>query len=139
MLSLKIDRLTDSRHHLPVVSARKEYWSTSDDSQRKVAHKSLPMKFTTGLSCIALAVAASSTVDAHTLKGATSLAALSTAPKALRIDHQEQVDLAALIDEQLVLRGGAGVDASALVQRLKIGFYFSLWYALNVVYNSMYP
>lgn len=96
------------------------------------------MKFTSALNCIALAIAASSTVDAHTLKLSTLRAAASTAPRKLPIDHQEKADVVALIDEQLVLRGGAGVDASALVQRLKIGFYFSLWYALNVIYNSMY-
>ena len=34
--------------------------------------------------------------------------------------------------------GSAGVADSGLLQRLKIGFYFALWYALNVVYNSEY-
>jgi hypothetical protein len=33
------------------------------------------------------------------------------------------------------LRGGDGMT-SELIHRLKVGFYFSLWYALNVVYNS---
>ena len=102
-------------------------------------HKFIGMKFTKALSCIALAIATSSTVDAHTVKVGTSLAKVSVVPQKLRIDHQEHVDLVALIDEQLVIRGGADIVASPLVQRLKIGFYFSLWYALNVVYNSMYP
>ena len=33
-------------------------------------------------------------------------------------------------------RGGAASDS--LTERLKIGFYFGLWYALNVVYNSKF-
>lgn len=31
-------------------------------------------------------------------------------------------------------RGGAASDS--LVERLKIGMYFGVWYALNVIYNS---
>ena len=34
----------------------------------------------------------------------------------------------------LLVRGGA--VASSILQRLKVGFYFGLWYALNVFYNS---
>lgn len=33
------------------------------------------------------------------------------------------------------IRGGAD-EPNELLQRLKIGFYFGLWYFLNVVYNS---
>lgn len=51
--------------------------------------------------------------------------------KGLRICHQ---------------RGGATISVSdtnvwisALLHRLKIGFYFALWYALNVAYNSTFP
>jgi hypothetical protein len=29
-----------------------------------------------------------------------------------------------------------GSSSTGLKQRLKIGFYFGLWYALNVIYNS---
>jgi len=43
-------------------------------------------------------------------------------------------------------RGGATIAVSntnvwisALLHRLKIGFYFALWYALNVAYNSTLP
>lgn len=42
-------------------------------------------------------------------------------------------------------RGGAAAASDSesmvdsLVQRLKIGFYFALWYALNIVYNSKLP
>lgn len=43
-------------------------------------------------------------------------------------------------ETQLILRGGAASSESSsvgsLVERLKIGFYFALWYALNIVYNS---
>ena len=35
----------------------------------------------------------------------------------------------------LNLRGG-DEGASGLMQTLKVGFYFGLWYALNIVYNS---
>ena len=35
----------------------------------------------------------------------------------------------------LTLRGGEGEEGGLLV-RLKIGFYFALWYILNIVYNS---
>lgn len=34
----------------------------------------------------------------------------------------------------LNLRGGD--DEAGLMQTLKVGFYFGLWYALNIVYNS---
>jgi hypothetical protein len=34
------------------------------------------------------------------------------------------------------IRGGAG--SNSLLQRLEVGVYFALWYALNVVYNSEY-
>ena len=48
---------------------------------------------------------------------------------------------AALLDEEkpevatTVARGGAEPE-SALLHRLKVGFYFALWYALNIIYNS---
>ena len=35
----------------------------------------------------------------------------------------------------LNLRGGDD-EAAGLMQTLKVGFYFGLWYALNIVYNS---
>jgi len=34
-----------------------------------------------------------------------------------------------------ITRGGAEVIPAALAQKLKIGAYFALWYALNVIYN----
>ena len=36
----------------------------------------------------------------------------------------------------LHLRGGDDEGAAGLMQTLKVGFYFGLWYALNIVYNS---
>ena len=36
----------------------------------------------------------------------------------------------------LNLRGGDDEGAAGLMQTLKVGFYFGLWYALNIVYNS---
>lgn len=36
----------------------------------------------------------------------------------------------------LNLRGGNDEGAAGLMQTLKVGFYFGLWYALNIVYNS---
>ena len=40
------------------------------------------------------------------------------------------------LDKTVASRGGADVS-SALLQRLKVGFYFALWYALNIVYNIL--
>ena len=50
-----------------------------------------------------------------------------------------KTDVDELMEQQsaTVMRGG-DVGNSALMQRLKIGFYFALWYALNVVYNSKF-
>lgn len=36
----------------------------------------------------------------------------------------------------LMRGGGASKVTEALLQRLKVGVYFGLWYALNIVYNS---
>ena len=36
----------------------------------------------------------------------------------------------------LNLRGGDDEGTAGLMQTLKVGFYFGLWYALNIVYNS---
>lgn len=36
----------------------------------------------------------------------------------------------------LNLRGGDDEGAAGFMQTLKVGFYFGLWYALNIVYNS---
>ena len=38
--------------------------------------------------------------------------------------------------KKMISRGGAA--SKAVLERLKIGVYFGLWYALNVVYNSKY-
>lgn len=34
------------------------------------------------------------------------------------------------------MRGGAAT--TAVLERLKVGLYFALWYALNIVYNSKF-
>lgn len=39
-------------------------------------------------------------------------------------------------DQVMVRGGGTNMNLDGVLQRLKIGFYFALWYALNVVYNS---
>lgn len=58
------------------------------------------------------------------------------------IDNKDPVDIIeeaqsllsrSKINTSLSTRGGEGTITSS--QRLKIGFYFGLWYALNVVYN----
>ena len=46
------------------------------------------------------------------------------------------------LSEVVVSRGGAakakkgGAASSELLERLKVGTYFGVWYALNVIYNS---
>jgi len=45
------------------------------------------------------------------------------------------------IDNAIGSRGGGATATTAsakdeLIQRLRVGFYFALWYALNIVYNS---
>ena len=52
-------------------------------------------------------------------------------------DDEEAIE----VPSTMVTRGGAASSnkdavANSLLQRLKIGFYFGLWYALNIVYNS---
>lgn len=37
------------------------------------------------------------------------------------------------ISMSIIPRGGGSIT---LQERLKIGFYFALWYALNIIYNS---
>ena len=91
------------------------------------------MKFSPTAYWIALTIATSTLADARTLKPVSQRVSLSNSHRTLH-NKQQDVDLVALIDEQLAIRGGAG--PSALVQRLKVGFYFSLWYALNVIYNG---
>ena len=93
------------------------------------------MKFSTTVYCIALAIAATNFAEAHTLEPVNPLVCVSKTHQPLRNIRQD-VDLVALVDEQLAVRGGAG--SSALVQSLKVVFYFALWYALNVIYNSTY-
>ena len=93
------------------------------------------MKISTIVYGLALAITASSSAEARTLKPPSPLVSLSI-PRQTLHHKQPDVDLVALINEPHAIRGGAG--PSALVQRLKIGFYFSLWYALNVIYNSTY-
>lgn len=39
------------------------------------------------------------------------------------------------VSSQVTVRGGVGEEGGLMV-RLKIGFYFALWYVLNIVYNS---
>lgn len=47
-------------------------------------------------------------------------------------EEQQRALISSTSSRSLSSRGGAGV---AFLDRLKIGFYFALWYALNVVYN----
>ena len=52
------------------------------------------------------------------------------------------VDDGSELSEVVVSRGGAakakkgGAASSELLERLKVGTYFGVWYALNVIYNS---
>lgn len=43
----------------------------------------------------------------------------------------------ALSSSDISVRGG-DVEKGGVLVRLKIGFYFALWYVLNIVYNSKY-
>ncbi|KAL3777372.1 hypothetical protein ACHAWO_009679 [Cyclotella atomus] len=40
------------------------------------------------------------------------------------------------VSSQVTVRGGVGEEGGLMV-RLKIGFYFALWYVLNIVYNIL--
>ena len=64
-------------------------------------------------------------------------------PTALRyLDQHTNLEATAGRAEAECLAGAAAVAPAAttavspLVLRLKIGFYFGLWYALNIYYNS---
>ena len=61
------------------------------------------------------------------------------------VEHDDDVDESDEERASLLTRGGAAAAAAAesgvgslVLQRLKIGFYFGLWYALNIVYNSKF-
>lgn len=45
----------------------------------------------------------------------------------------QSTDAPAILEDTLPVRGGA---TSGIMDRLVVGFYFALWYALNVYYNS---
>ena len=57
----------------------------------------------------------------------------AAAKDALRLDREDGVSGAVSLFN---LRGGDDDGAGGLMQTLKVGFYFGLWYALNIVYNS---
>jgi len=76
----------------------------------------------------------------HKLEDALSSSANALHDQLTLNDEEEEPDE----EESLALletRGGAAAVAEAavvnpLLHTLKIGFYFGLWYALNIVYNS---
>lgn len=55
---------------------------------------------------------------------------------ALRLDGKESHRGVSGAVPLFNLRGGDDDGAGGLMQTLKVGFYFGLWYALNIVYNS---
>ena len=55
---------------------------------------------------------------------------------ALRLDGEEGHHGVSGAVSLLNLRGGDDDGAGGLMQTLKVGFYFGLWYALNIIYNS---
>ena len=55
---------------------------------------------------------------------------------ALRLDGEEGHRGVSGDVSLLNLRGGDDDGSGGLMQTLKVGFYFGLWYALNIIYNS---
>jgi len=55
---------------------------------------------------------------------------------ALRLDGEESHHGVSGAVSLFNLRGGDDDGAGGLMQTLKVGSYFGLWYALNIVYNS---
>lgn len=55
---------------------------------------------------------------------------------ALRLDGEEGHHGVSGAVSLLNLRGGDDDGAGGLMQTFKVGFYFGLWYALNIIYNS---
>ena len=52
-------------------------------------------------------------------------------------DKDGALDLDVDVDTiNISIRGGDAAPVVGLQDKLKIGFYFGLWYALNVIYNS---
>ena len=88
--------------------------------------------------------------NSHSSSSRRSPMATSPARLALAVDddavdhdndklHEHDDDDEEEATHLFVARGGAATPPpSSLVQNLKIGFYFGLWYALNIVYNSKY-
>jgi len=82
-----------------------------------------------------VSVALLSDVTSASLSSPSALTATS-------IQHSKQsIDL----NDTKLYRGGAvkqvvqqDAAMAALLDRLKVGFYFGLWYALNIIYNSKY-
>ena len=65
-----------------------------------------------------------------------SLVAASTRRSQASVESLSSVDLLPQEAAPAVVRGGA--DTGGLMDRLVVGFYFALWYALNVYYNSTF-
>lgn len=49
------------------------------------------------------------------------------------LDHDVDLDIDT---KSMSIRGGDAAPVVGMQDKLKIGFYFGLWYALNVIYNS---
>ena len=72
----------------------------------------------------------SAVIGTHRRQSAGSTSSRDVLNDALRSDGQDSKAVS------LNLRGGDDEGAGGLMQTLKVGFYFGLWYALNIVYNS---
>ena len=67
---------------------------------------------------------------------ATSSTSRDVLDDALRLDGEEGHHGVSGDVSLLNLRGGDDDGSGGLMQTLKVGFYFGLWYALNIIYNS---
>jgi hypothetical protein len=54
------------------------------------------------------------------------------------VDNLEATDSEAHQSAVVEMARGGAIISSALFQTLKVGFYFALWYTLNVYYNSKF-
>jgi hypothetical protein len=75
---------------------------------------------------------------ATTVESSPSFSTMTTAGERILERYSEAMSPAVskTTQKKALVRGGAA--SRALLERLKIGFYFGLWYALNVIYNSKY-
>jgi hypothetical protein len=98
------------------------------------------MKCLRALSIVSLTVLtslASGAVEGRMVDSKKPQLKITTSSQKKPFSHKSNVVRSVDITKYHDVRGGDGMP-SELIHRIKVGFYFSLWYALNVVYNSTY-